>query len=192
MGASMSTLSIDDIEDLTRETSFKTHEIQRLYRRFTMLDKDNSGTLSPAEFLAIPEFSMNPLSQRILSLFQLEQLEQTRARNIIPEDHVEVDFRAFVKTLFIFSKDAQREDKIKFAFRIYNVSNDGFIKPGELFSLVRCMVGDHIHVDRLKELVERTLQNSKYQDIDERISYEEFRNIMNENELPERMQLSFQ
>jgi Ca2+-binding EF-hand superfamily protein len=75
MGARISTPSLpdEDAEALSKNTNFTRDQIQHLYRRFTFLDKDNSGTLSPGEFLAIPEFSMNPLNYRTLAMFQLQQ-----------------------------------------------------------------------------------------------------------------------
>jgi Ca2+-binding EF-hand superfamily protein len=41
-------------------------EVQRLYKRFVKLDKDNSGTIDKEEFLGIPGINNNPLAQRYI------------------------------------------------------------------------------------------------------------------------------
>lgn len=43
-------------------------EIVSLYERFCQLDRNGCGFISADEFLSVPEFAVNPLSQ--VSLFQ--------------------------------------------------------------------------------------------------------------------------
>lgn len=38
-------------------------EIVSLYKRFCQLDRNSKGFISADEFLSVPEFAMNPLSQ---------------------------------------------------------------------------------------------------------------------------------
>lgn len=42
-------------------------EIVSLYERFCQLDRNAKGFISTDEFLSVPEFAMNPLSQVFLS-----------------------------------------------------------------------------------------------------------------------------
>lgn len=44
-------------------------EIRRLGKRFKKLDLDNSGSLSVAEFMSLPELQQNPLVQRVIDVF---------------------------------------------------------------------------------------------------------------------------
>lgn len=44
-----------------------SEEVQRLYKRFVKLDKDNSGAIDKDEFLSIPGINNNPLAQRYSS-----------------------------------------------------------------------------------------------------------------------------
>ena len=44
-------------------------QIERLYSRFTSLDKGNNGSLSREDFLRIPELAINPLGDRIVHAF---------------------------------------------------------------------------------------------------------------------------
>jgi Ca2+-binding EF-hand superfamily protein len=48
-------------------------ELKRLYRRFKKLDADGSGTLTADEFANIPELAVNPLLERIISIFDANQ-----------------------------------------------------------------------------------------------------------------------
>ena len=48
--------------------SVSQQEIVSLYERFCQLDRNAKGFISADEFLSVPEFAMNPLSQVIISL----------------------------------------------------------------------------------------------------------------------------
>lgn len=43
-------------------------EIVSLYQRFCQLDRSGGGFISAEEFLSVPEFAVNPLSQVPISL----------------------------------------------------------------------------------------------------------------------------
>lgn len=45
------------------------NQIERLYSRFTSLDRGDCGTLSRDDFLRIPELAINPLGERIVNSF---------------------------------------------------------------------------------------------------------------------------
>ena len=47
----------------------------------------------------------------------------------------EIDFKEFVQGMSQFSSQGDKETKLRFAFRIYDMDNDGFISNGELFQV---------------------------------------------------------
>ena len=53
------------------------------------------------------------------------------------DDSGEIDFKEFVEGMSKFSSKAEKEDKLRFAFRIYDIDNDGFISNGELFQVIQ-------------------------------------------------------
>ena len=73
-------------------------ELEALYRRFEMLDRDRSGTLSVEKVLGIPEFAMNPLAPRIIEMLGLAEQE--------------LDFTRFIHLLSVFHQRAPRMDKL--------------------------------------------------------------------------------
>merc|ERR1712227_1181969 len=68
MGNSRSSLQLqpEDITAIQEETGFNQNQIERLYSRFSSLDKQDKGYLSREDFLRIPELAINP-SRRELS-----------------------------------------------------------------------------------------------------------------------------
>ena len=47
----------------------------------------------------------------------------------------EVDFTEFISGMSSFSSQADTESKLRFAFKIYDMDNDGFISNGELYQV---------------------------------------------------------
>lgn len=97
-------------------------EIRRLGKRFRKLDLDNSGALSVDEFMSIAELQQNPLVQRVIDIFDAD-------------GNGEVDFKEFIQGVSQFSVKGDKLSKLRFAFRIYDMDNDGYISNGELFQV---------------------------------------------------------
>ena len=108
--------------------------------RFKKLDLDNSGSLSVDEFMSLPELQQNPLVQRVIGagpshvtcpLFILPLIAE-----IFDDDgNGEVDFKEFIQGVSQFSVKGDKNSKLRFAFRIYDIDNDGYISNGELFQV---------------------------------------------------------
>ncbi|MBN3320352.1 WDR92 protein, partial [Atractosteus spatula] len=135
-------------------------EIKRLGKRFKKLDLDNSGSLSVEEFMSLPELQQNPLVQRVIDIFDTD-------------GNGEVDFKEFIEGVSQFSVKGDKEQKLRFAFRIYDMDKDGFISNGELFQVLKMMVGNNLKDTQLQQIVDKTIINAD-KDGDGRISFEEF------------------
>lgn len=89
--------------------SVTPNQIERLYSRFTSLDRGDCGTLSRDDFLRIPELAINPLCERIVHAFFADSTDDR------------VNFRQFMNVLAHFrpikdkkeNKLNSREDKLK-------------------------------------------------------------------------------
>lgn len=46
---------------------------------------------------------------------------------------------------------------MRFAFKIYDIDEDGFITNGELFTVLKMMVGNNLTDLQLQQLVDRTI-----------------------------------
>lgn len=106
------------------------------------------------------ELKNNPLVKRVIDV-----LDRNKDGTI--------SFLEFVQGLNSLSAGASQEDKLRFAFQIYDINNDGFISNGELFQVLKMMVGDNLNDVQLQQLVDRTIVKADI-DFDGKISFEEF------------------
>jgi len=59
------------------------------------------------------------------------------------------------------------------AFKIYDIDRDGYISNGELFHVLKMMVGANLKDAQLQQIVDKTIINADT-DGDGKISFEEF------------------
>ena len=106
------------------------------------LDKDNSGTIERDEFLSLPQVSSNPLATRMIAIFD-------------EDGGGDVDFQEFVSGLSAFSSKGNKEEKLRFAFKVYDIDRDGYISNGELFIVLKMMVGSNLKDGQLQQVSPR-------------------------------------
>ena len=161
-----------------KNLNFSERELQKLYKNFSKIDRDKSGTLEPAEFFEIPELANNPLVKRVIAV-----LDRNNDGNI--------SFLEFVQGLNSLSAGASPEEKLRFAFQIYDINNDGFISNGELFEVLKMMVGNNLNEVQLQQLVDRTIVKAD-KDFDGKISFDEFRDMVKDLDVVDKLTISYQ
>ena len=91
------------------------------------------------------------------------------------EERGDIDFSEFVMGLSNLSTKEDREEKLRFAFRIYDIDNNGFISNVELFQVLKTMVGDNLKDFQIQEIVDKTIRSAdEMGDLDGKISFDEF------------------
>jgi calcineurin B family protein 1 len=181
----------ETVHEIHEETGFSRQQINRLHGRFTSLAKTEGGLLSRDDLMAIPEIAINPLGERIVAAFFPPNTE--------PAEGDAINFRQFIRTLACFrpvkakTSDENlnsRVSKLKFAFKMYDVNNDGQITREELLSLLNMMVGSNISQDQLASIADRTILEAD-SDTDGVISFDEFTQIMEKVDIEQRMSIRF-
>jgi serine/threonine-protein phosphatase 2B regulatory subunit len=148
------------------QIDFDKNELKILYKNFVKLDIDKSGTIEPSEFFNVPELKDNPIVQRIISVFD-------------KNGDGKISFYEFVIGLSTLSSGHSTEDKIKFAFEIYDMNEDGFISNGDLFACLKLLVGDNLTDIQIQQLVDRTIIQAD-KDLDGKLSFDEFKTFISD------------
>ncbi|KAJ0334790.1 hypothetical protein COL5a_000853 [Colletotrichum fioriniae] len=171
MGNTTSTV----LDNIVQGSNFDREEVDRLRKRFMKLDKDNSGTIERDEFLSLPQISSNPLATRMIAIFD-------------EDGGGDVDFQEFVSGLSAFSSKGNKEQKLRFAFKVYDIDRDGYISNGELFIVLKMMVGSNLKDQQLQQIVDKTIMEADL-DKDGKISFEEFTKMVENTDVSMSMTL---
>jgi serine/threonine-protein phosphatase 2B regulatory subunit len=99
-----------------------------------------------------------------------------------------VDFQEFVSGLSAFSSKGNKEQKLRFAFKVYDIDRDGYISNGELFIVLKMMVGSNLKDQQLQQIVDKTIMEAD-QDKDGKISFEEFTKMVENTDVSMSMTL---
>ena len=104
-------------------THLSAGEIKKIFARFQQVDKANKGTVKYPEFLRGMELQDSESSRRLFHVLD---------RNA----NGEVDMKEFIIGLSQFS-DVTSEERFKFAFKLFDLDDSGFIERDELLKIVR-------------------------------------------------------
>jgi serine/threonine-protein phosphatase 2B regulatory subunit len=138
------------------------------------LDHDKSGSISMDEFLKIPQLASNPLLARIVRLFDKDGSDS-------------VEFGEFIHALSVFHGGSS-QDKLRFVFKIYDIDGDGFISNGELFKVLKMMVGDNLADAQLQQLVDKTIIKADT-DGDGKVSFQEFLTVVEDKNVDSKLKI---
>jgi calcineurin B family protein 1 len=109
-----------------------------------------------------------------------------------------LNFRQFMRVLARFrptkknreNKLNSREDKLRFAFKMYDLDDDQKISREELLSVLHMMVGSNISTEQLSNIADRTIMEAD-KDGDQCITFEEFCKTLERTDVEEKMSIRF-
>ncbi|KAF5190015.1 Calcineurin subunit b [Thalictrum thalictroides] len=146
MGNASSMLTQYDIEEVQEHCNnlFTQQEIVSLYKRFCQLDRNAKGFISADEFLSVPEFALNPLSQRLLKMVD------------------GLNFKDFVAFLSAFSNKASIQQKIELIFKVYDINSNGKVSFNDMLSVLRDLSGSFMSEKQREQVLSGVLEEAGY------------------------------
>ncbi|OMO54441.1 Calcium-binding EF-hand [Corchorus capsularis] len=146
MGNYSSMLTQYDIEEVQEYCNnlFSQQEIVSLYQRFCQLDRNAKGFISADEFLSVPEFAMNPLSQRLLKMVD------------------GLNFKDFVAFLSAFSAKASTQQKVQLIFKVYDSDGNGKVSFNDILEVLRDLSGSFMSDDQREQVLTQLLKEAGF------------------------------
>ncbi|XP_047073109.1 calcineurin subunit B-like [Lolium rigidum] len=146
MGSTSSMLTQYDIEEVQDHCShaFSQQEIVSLYHRFCQLDRNGGGFVSADEFMTVPEFAVNPLSQRLLRMLD------------------GLNFKEYVAFLSAFSPHTSLQQKIEFIFKVYDTDCNGKVAFDDILNILRDLTGSFMTEQQRQKVLTHVLEEAGY------------------------------
>ncbi|XP_058749578.1 calcineurin B-like protein 7 isoform X2 [Vicia villosa] len=165
----------EDPTVLASETPFTVSEVDALYELYLKLSNSiiQDGLIHKEEFqLALfrNENQKNLFADRIFDLFDVK-------RNGV------IDFGEFVRSLGVFHPNAALEDKIAFAFRLYDLKQTGYIEREELKEMVLALLHESdlfLSDEMIESIVDKTFKDVDTKD-DGRIDEDEWKAFVSQH-----------
>lgn len=150
MGTNSSALTNDQLKQYQCNTTFSQREICYLWDKFyevcdvnEKVAKGESNTIRASfdQIKEMPELKENPFNQRICEVFSTVSEAILDRENSVNNNETSnsMSFENFLDMVYIFSEQASLGEKIKYAFKIYDEDNDGYIGRDDLHSIVSLM-----------------------------------------------------
>ncbi|GAB4826218.1 Calcineurin B-like protein 4 [Ancistrocladus abbreviatus] len=163
------------VEECGEDLSVTVNEVEALYELFKKLSSSiiDDGLIHKEEFqLALFRNSKkrNLFADRVFDLFDLKQ-------------NGVIEFGEFVRSLGVFHPDTPVEDKISFAFRLYDLRHTGFIERDELKEMVLALLHESdlvLSEDEVEVIVNKTFGDADLNG-DEKIDLEEWKEFVSKH-----------
>ncbi|ELP89611.1 calcineurin subunit B, putative [Entamoeba invadens IP1] len=165
MGNDLSTLTEASLQQMIKDTQMKPSELRRAFTQFKRLNSIDKGDedCDPDE---VEDLMSNPVTRRLFELFDRY------------DGNEQVQFVQFVATLVTLSDKGKENDKIKFAFNIFDADEDGKISKDELVNAIQLF--ESFPEQTINSVAEASMKESDL-DGDGLINFEEFSKVILNN-----------
>ncbi|KAI8432491.1 hypothetical protein MSG28_004872 [Choristoneura fumiferana] len=220
LGKRFRKLDLDNSGALSIDEFMSLPELQQnplVQRVIDIFDADGNGEVSTNLYLLQTQTQTQQTPRGtcrdgafLFEIYFLLFYSIARARALLGAVGLQVDFKEFIQGVSQFSVKGDKLSKLRFAFRIYDMDNDGFISNGELFQVpavqglsrsmliasaddgqcigqvLKMMVGNNLKDTQLQQIVDKTILFAD-RDEDGKISFDEFCSVVGNTDIHKKM-----
>nr|XP_039271490.1 calcium and integrin-binding protein 1-like [Styela clava] len=136
MGLSSSVFTREELEEYADLTYFTEGEIIDLHKKFMSLVDDDSkdkksSRISKERMMELPEIKFNPFADRLCDVFSTSE-----------EEDSSMSFDDFLDMMNALSENASFKLKAQYAFRVFDINENGFVDPEDIEEIVMRLTKD--------------------------------------------------
>jgi len=154
---------VGDTMDQQNSMELTNEQVDEFKEAFSLFDKDADGSITSSELGTV---------MRALGQNPTEAELQDMVNEVDSDGNGSIDFPEFLSMMSRKMKEADSEEEIKEAFRVFDVNNNGFITAKELRK-VMTNLGEKLTDDEVEEMIKEADKDG-----DGRVNYEEFAAMM--------------
>ncbi|XP_022742713.1 calmodulin-like isoform X1 [Durio zibethinus] len=138
-------------------------QVAEFQEAFSLFDKDGDGCITMEELaIAIKSLDQNPTEEEL----------QNMINEVDTDGNGTIEFGEFLNLMARKMKEADAEEELKEAFRVFDKDQDGYISPNELRQ-VMTNIGEKPTDEELKQMIREADLDG-----DGQVNYEEFVRMM--------------
>jgi serine/threonine-protein phosphatase 2B regulatory subunit len=170
-------LSDERMEEYRMITGFEPIDIAK-FRNFFLQQTGGNQDMEKETFLAIPCIAINPLKDRVSHIFGYDTKKS-------------LDFLEFLTAASSFNGPGRKDVKIRTAFRIQDIDNDGVISKSDLQTYLNIVTNDALLEFEMKELVAKVMHESSSDPDENLITFHDFQRVVAKSDFEAKIHIQF-
>jgi serine/threonine-protein phosphatase 2B regulatory subunit len=136
-------LTSQERANLVQETHWEERDIKTLHAMFVR-NSNGSDTIPVERLCDLPETSTVPLFHRVLTYHNVDNSGL-------------VSFSEFARAMSALSPNATLDEKLQFAFKLFDMNDSGDVAGSEIFQLLRMALGSSHGDAQLQAIVDQVM-----------------------------------
>lgn len=170
-----SDLTDEKIEEYRMLSSFEPREIVRLRQVFLKATLQ-SEKMDKNNFFSLNCISINPLKDRIAVCFGFNLKS-------------EIDFPDFLLGVAAFNSTGRREQKLKIAFKIQDMDDDGVLSKEDLKQYIKIITNNNLPETEVDELISKVFLEAASDADADVITYSDFHSVVSKTDFQTKLHL---
>jgi Ca2+-binding EF-hand superfamily protein len=172
-----SEISDEQMEEYRMVTYFDPKDIRKYHKVF--YEKTNgSDRMDQDTFFEIPCISISPFKEKIALIFGYDQKPS-------------LEFLDFLSGASLFNCPGRKDLKIRTAYRLQDIDNDGVISKDDLTNYLKIITNDHLLAFEITEMVNRVMGECSSDINQEILTLQDFQRVITKSDFEPKLKLSF-
>jgi Ca2+-binding EF-hand superfamily protein len=172
-----SDISDEQMEEYRMVTSFDPKDIRKYHKVF-FETTNGSAQMSQETFFEIPCISISPFKEKIALIFGYDHKES-------------LGFMDFLSGASLFNCPGRKDLKIRTAYRLQDIDNDGVISKEDLANYLKIITNDHLLAFEITEMVGRVMGECSSDINQEILTLQDFQRVITKSDFETKLRLSF-